>query len=108
VRLPVSVDWTAWPGVLAEHEAGAQPLTELTRAWQEEYASNVHPEPLTWRSGVMPADDAGLIAVEENDLPGSGGWDYLDLQQAYALQDMQEEHRRRLNTCRGAAEGAYE
>jgi hypothetical protein len=104
VRLPVSVDWAAWPGVLAEHEAGAQPLTELTRAWQEEYAANVHPEPLPWGSGLVTADAPG----EENDLPGPGGWDYLDLQRAYALQEMQEEYRRRLNTCRGAAEGAYE
>ncbi len=108
VRLPVSVDWAAWPGVLAEHEAGAQPLTELTRAWQEEYASNVHPEPLPWGSGLAPADDAGLIAVEEDDLPGPGGWDSLDLQQAYALQEMQEQQQRRLNTCRRAGEGAYE
>ena len=43
-----------------------------------------------------------------NEPAGFGGWDHLDLQQAYALQEMQEEHRRRLNTCRGAAEGAYE
>jgi hypothetical protein len=111
------VDWAAWPGVLAEHdaehEAGTQPLTERMRAWAEEYAANVHPEPLAWRPdlSLAPADAPGLVAAERDDLPDSGGWDYLDLQQADALQEMQEmqeAQRRRLNACRGGEEGRHE
>jgi hypothetical protein len=119
VLLPVSVDWGQWPQILQDDELGEAPLAPLFERWMDEYGQCVQPESL--RSRLAPGGPAAgelaaagdeackaLLAAEEQDLPGYGGWDYLDLQEAYALQEIDEMERRREEPWRDWEGGFHE
>ena len=111
VELPVSVDWSKWPQVLLDDEAETSPLGPLFEGWMNEYAHCVESEQLRARLGVDPAADgssAALVAAEETNVSEYVGWDYLDLQEAYALQELDEIERRRLESWRGGEGGFHE
>src|SRR5205085_763377 len=82
-----------WPRLLEEDESEAAPLGPLFERWMDEYGQCVRAEPLRPRaagSSAVAGDGPGivLLAAEEQDLLAGGGWDYFDLQEAYALQEL--------------------
>jgi hypothetical protein len=113
VRLPVSVDWGQWPRVLEDHESGAAPLGPTFERWMDEYGQSVHPESIRTRLGAGgaasgDAGEAALLAADGQDVSAYGGWDYLDLQEAYALQELEDMERRRGTSWRGGRGGFHE
>jgi hypothetical protein len=102
-----------WPQVLEDDESEAAPLGPVFERWMDEYGQCVQAEPLRPRAAGSSAvvDDVPgsvLLAAEEQDLLSGGGWDFFDLQDAYALQEMEEADRRRQESWRGAEGGFHE
>ena len=90
VLLPVSVDWSVWPTILADPQFS---MANLLTDWQLEFAANVHhrqeflPPVLT-----VPDDSAARGSPWE---PFAQAWEWTDLDQE--LLEEYERHERYLN-----------
>jgi hypothetical protein len=74
--LPVSVDWSAWPTVLADP---APPLEKLISEWRDEFRANIHRIPDLLPASTVVQDGAGAFGSPwESFAPG---WDWTDLDQ---------------------------
>lgn len=101
--LPVQVDWSAWPDILA---SAAGTLPALVEHWQQEYAANIEvevwPPPLVWSSPGVDAAVPGTVASGE-DLTELSAWEqeavWLDYEQELRDEDW-ENHLTGKDGCR--------
>ena len=75
VQLPVSVDWSAWPMILADPQFS---MATLLADWQMEFAANIHP----WQEVHLPALNAPADQTKGSPWePFADTWEWTELDQ---------------------------
>src|ERR1019366_6779272 len=77
VQLPVSVDWSAWPVILADPQFS---MATLLAEWQMEFATNIH----QWQEILQPALNAPADQTKGSPWePFADTWEWTELDQQF-------------------------